>query len=79
MIDENLPHAITITVSSQLLEKALGLVPSIRITGAMHDSISQVITLRLDAPYFPTVIEGAIPTRAILNYDPETKKSSIHL
>ena len=77
MADENPPRALTVTVSPQLLEKLLGLPPGVRITGAMHDSLSQVITLRLDAPNFPIVFDGSHPMRAILTYDPETKKSSI--
>lgn len=77
MPHKNPPRAVTVTVSPQLLEKVLGLPPGVRITGAMHDSLSQVITLRLDAPDFPTVFEGSHPVQAILTYDRETKKSSI--
>lgn len=79
MPDKNRPRAVTIMVSPQLLEKVLGLAPDVRITGVMHDSISQLITLRLDSPNFPTVIKGAHPPQADLIYDPETKKSAISL
>lgn len=77
MPDKNPPRAVTVTLSPQLLEKVLGLPPGVRITGAMHDSITQVIILRLDGPDFPVVIEGAIPVRATLAPNPKTKKYSI--
>ena len=79
MPDKNLPRAVTVTVSPQLLEKVLRLPPDVRITGAMHNSLSQAITLRLDSLNFPTVIEGAHPVRADLIYNPETKESTIGL
>lgn len=77
MPDKNRPRAVTIMVSPQLLEKVLGLAPDVRITGVMHHTITQTIILRLDSPNFPPVIEGAVPMRAHLIYDPETKTHSI--
>jgi len=78
MTDQNLPRAVTVTVSPQLLEKALRLPPGVRITGAMHNSLNQTIILRLDGPDFPIVIEGAHPTRAQLRVS-STKSSNIDL
>jgi hypothetical protein len=79
MPDKKPRHAVIITISPELLADFLRLPPGIKITGATHDSLTQVITLRFDAPHFPTVIEGAHPVQARLTYNRKTKKSSISL
>jgi len=79
MPNKKQPRAVIVSVHLQLLEKVLGLQPDVKITGVMHDTLTQTIILRLDSPNFPTVIEGAIPTRARLTPNHRTKKSSIDL
>lgn len=78
MTTQNPPRAVTVTVSPELLADLLRLPPGVKITGAMHDSLTQIITLRLDGPDFPTVIEGAHPMRAQLRAS-STKSSNIDL
>ena len=64
--EHNLSHAITVDFSPELLEKALGLPTGLKITGARWNSISRVLTLRLDHPSLPAVPEGSEPARAPL-------------
>ena len=77
MANENPQHAVIVTISPELLADLLRLSPGIKITGATHNSLTQIITLRLDALHFPTVIEGAHPVQARLTYNRKTKTSSI--
>jgi hypothetical protein len=79
MPDKNPQHAVIVAIFPELLADFLRLPPGVKITGAAMNSLDKVISLRLDAPHFPTVIEGARPVQARLTYNPKTKKSRIDL
>lgn len=59
-------HAVTVYISPELLERALGLPTGVKITGARWDSISHILTLRVDHPSFASVPEGSEPMPATL-------------
>lgn len=64
--EQDLSHAVTVDFSPELLERALSLPTGVKITGAHWDSITHILTLRVDHPSFPSVPEGAAPMPALL-------------